>query len=540
MKANNATKRMSTWMASQWSGALLLVVLAGLAVRVWSAWQSGIVNQDAAVYIHQARAIYYGEWSQLGSGSMAYLSPYPVLIAAFNLAAGDWIVAARLVSIVFSTLTLIVLYPLARTFFARDISLLLLLIYAFNPLFVSSGVDVVKDPGSWFFVAAGMLAFVKGLGAFRPILLAGSGLLFLLAASMRVETLVFLAGSALYLLIAGGGGRWKKLLCFLAPLFAAVFLGLAALALTQRSAVLWARLGEIRPRLEMSLGGYQSLREGLRALSANPPAGMPSEYFDQVRSITWLVGLGAILRNAIEAYYAPFFALFLLGLIRSRGGFRGDLRARYCLLLLVLLCLLFYMFIFSFWVLEQRWLGTTILASFFFTGQGLLCIRDFALSKLRFTPLAAGAALAALIVMVALPKTIPPREQDKTVFLEISAAIKAGRTSAGEIEILAPAHTIRWLSLYANEDVEGASYPDEYAYDKQTRGLVADNYEAFIDNLRTHKVSYVLWAEKHWPRGAFDLLFSVQKGGLERIGEWKHPDTGQMVLFKVGVSQPAE
>jgi 4-amino-4-deoxy-L-arabinose transferase-like glycosyltransferase len=526
------------WFAPQWPGAVLLVVVAALLLRVWSAWQSGIVNQDAAVYIHQARALHYGEWSQLGSGSMGYLSPYPALIAVFNLFAGDWIVAARLVSITFSVLTLMVFYPLARTFFARDISLLLLLIYAFNPLFVSSGVDVVKDPASWFFVVAGMLAFVKGLGAFRPILLSGSGLLFLLAASMRVETLVFLAGSALYLLIAGGGGRWKKLLCFLAPLLAAVLLGLATLALTQRSSVLWARLGEIGPRLEMSLDGYQSLREGLRALSGDPPAGMPSEYFDQVRSITWLVGLGAILRNAIEAYYAPFFALFVVGLIRSRGGFRGDTRARYFLLLLALLGLLFYVFIFSFWVLEQRWLGTAVLASFFFTGQGLMGIRDFALSKLRFAPKAAGAALAALIVMLALPKTILPREQDKTVFLEISAAIVSGRTSAGEIDILAPTHAIRWVSLYANEEVEGAPYPDEYVYDKRNRGLVADNYEAFIDNLRTHKVSYVLWAEKQWPRGAFDLLSFCQKGGLEKTGEWEHPDTGKMVLFKVGVSQP--
>ena len=534
------TSPIRRWLAPQWPGALLLVVLLGLMVRVWSAWQSGIVNQDAAVYIHQARIITYGEWDQLGVGSMGYLSPYPALIALFKVIAGDWIVAARLVSIIFSVLTLFVLYPLARTFFARDISLLLLLTYALNPLFVSSGVDVVKDPASWFFVVAGMLAFVKGLGAYRPILLAGSGLLFLLAASMRVETLVFLAGSALYFLIAGGGGRWKKLLCFLAPLLAAVLLGLAALALTQRSSVLWARLGEIGPRLEMSLGGYQSLREGLRALSADPPAGMPSEYFDQVRSITWLVGLGAILRNAIEAYYAPFFALFVVGLIRSRGGFRGDAWARYFLLLLALLGLLFYVFIFSFWVLEQRWLGTAVLASFFFIGQGLMGIRDFATAKLRLTPLPTVAALAALIVMVALPKTILPREQDKTVFLEISAAIEAGRSSAGKIEILAPAHVIRWLSLYANEEVEGAPYPDEYAYDKRTRGLIADDYEVFLDNVRSHKVSYVLWAEKHWPRGAFDLLSASRKGALEKIGEWKHPDTGQMVLFKVGLSQPSE
>lgn len=521
------------WLSPQWPGALLLVVLAALLLRVWSAWQSGIVNQDAAVYIHQARAINYGQWDQLGAGSMAYLTPYPALIAAFNVVAGDWIVAARLVSITFSVLTLLVLYALTRTFFARDVSLLLLLIYALNPLFVSSGVDVVKDPAAWFFVAAGMFAFVKGLGAFRPSLLLGSSILFLFAAWMRVEALVFFAGSGLYLLIAGGSGRWRKSFCFLAPLLVAVLLGFAALILTQRSAVLWARLGEIEPRLEMSLSGYQSLREGLRVLSADPPAGIPPEYFDQVRSITWLVGLGAILRNAIEAYYAPFFAVFLFGLIWTRAGFRGDVRARYFLLLLGLLTLLFYVFIFSSWVLEQRWLGTAFLASFYFIGQGLIGIRDPLASKLQLPVSRAIAGLAVLIVIVSLPKTVMPREQDKSVFIEISAAMTSRRTSADEIEILAPEHTIRWLSLYANKEVEGAPYPDEYTYNRCTRGLIAENYEEFVANLRSHKISYVLWAEKHWPRDAFDLLSSYKQDELQKVGEWQHRDTGKMVLFKV-------
>jgi len=252
-----------------------------------------------------------------------------------------------------------------------------------------------------------------------------------------------------------------------------------------------------------------------------------------VRSITWLVGLGAILRNAIEAYYAPFLALFVAGVIRSRGGFRGDTRARYFLLLLTLLGLLFYVFIFSAWVLEQRWLGSAVLASFFFTGQGLIGIRDFATAKLRLRPSATGAALAALIVMVALPKTILPREQDKGVFLEISAAIVSGRTSDGEVKILAPQHTIRWLSLYANEDVEGAPYPDEYVYSRRTRGLVAENYPAFVGNLRANNVSYVLWAEKHWPANTFALTSSLGQRDLNPLGEWSHPDTGRMVLFEV-------
>ena len=512
---------------------LLVVVAAALMLRIWSASQCGIVNPDAAIYIHQARAMHYGEWDELGSGSVSFVTPYPALIAAANVLVGDWIIAARTVSIVFSMLTLIVLYPLVRTFFDRDISLLLLLIYAFNPLFVSSGVDVIKDPASWFFVVAGMLAFVKGTSSCRPILVLSSSVLFLFAAWMRIEALIFLLGSGIFLLLERSNCKGKSILMFLAPLLAGFLLGVAALFLTQRSEILWARLGEIGPRMEMSIGGYQSLRHGLRALSADPPPGMPPEYFDQLRSITWLVGIGVVVRNTIEAYYAPFFALFLLGLVQSRGGWRGDPRAKYFSLLLGLLAVFFYVFIFSCWVLEQRWLGTAVLASFFFVGQGLVVVRNFAVDRFRLQSARALAALAVIIAIVALPKTVLPREQDKAVFLEISAAMAPARMSANEIEILAPAHAIRWLSLYANKDVQGAPYPDEFNYSKQAPALAADSYEAFVENLRSRKIRYVLWAENHWPKNSFDLLVSYKHSDLKKIGEWRHRDTGSMVLFEV-------
>lgn len=521
-------------MSSQWLGALFLIVLAGLVARIYAASASAIVNPDAAVYIQQARSICYGSWHDLGTGSLTYVTAYPALIAAVNMLAGDWIVSARAVSIIVSTLTLIVLYPLTRTFFRRDISLLLVLIYAFNPLFVTSGSDVVKDPGAWFFVVCGMLIFVRHLGASRPLPMISSSLLFMLAAWMRIEALVFLIGSGIYLLFTQKRTQWKNLVFFLSPILVMGCLGLIALSISHQSELLWARMGEIGPRIKAALNGYATLRTDLRELATNPPLGMPSEYFDQIRSITWLVGLGVIVRNAVEAYFLPFFALFVVGLFRLRPSLKEDARGGYFLLLVGLLFVHFYVFIFSCWVLEQRWLGTAIIVSFFFIGQGLRSSQNLLESRLKLSPHRSAAILAILILAVTLPKGLLPRERDKKVFLDISEVIASGRIYQSEIiNILAPGSAVRWLSLYANKKVAAAPNPDEFLYDSYTNAAVGDNYDEFIRSLRCKNISYVLWAEKHWPRDGFDLLSSYKEEDLQRVGEWQHRDTGKMILFRV-------
>jgi hypothetical protein len=503
----------------------------GLGLRIWVAWQSAIINPDAAIYIHQAQVLSSGNLKDVTSPTMTYLSPYPILLAASFFVAGDWIVAARAVSIFFGTLGLVALYPLARLFFDRGISLLVVLVYATAPLFVHDGVLATKDSGAWFLVTLGMFLFAKNLGSSSALPFAAAGGIFVLAAWMRIETLVFSVASVLYLLIFEKERRGSKTASFLAPIILIGFVGIAAVLFLQLSGALWARLGEIAPRIELSVNGYQNLRDGLRSLQTDPPHGIPAEYFDQVRSIAWLSGLGVVVRNVIEAFHIPFFALFVIGAWSSRGALRRDARIAYFALILVLSLGFFYFHIFSCWVLEQRWIGSAIIASFLFIGQGLLVLRSLLEYRVRLSRPMALFLLAAGVLVVSLPKTIPQRDADKQVFVQIAEKMSAESPQGGQVLVLAPSNCVRWLSLYANRKSISMPYPDEFTYFNDSGKMIGSDSEGLLSYLRQNKIRFLVWTEKDWPKGVIDWHYSYQFSGLQSEGEWFHPDAGKIILF---------
>ncbi len=497
------------------------------------AGHSAIINPDAAIYIHQAQVLSSGDWKNITSPSMTYLSPYPIFLAGTFWIVGDWIVAARAVSICFGTAALALIYPLARLFFDRGISLLVLLVYATAPLFVHNGVIATKDSGAWFFVTLGMFLFVRGLGSKTVWSFFAAGGVFILAAWMRIETLIFPACSVIYLLAFEKDRRGLRTAVLIAPVVLVGLLGLGTVFFLQRGEELWARLGEIGPRIELSVYGYRNVRDGLRALEANPPHGIRPEYFDQIRSITWLTGFAVVVRNLVEAYHIPFFALFLAGLWTMLRGYKRDIRAAYFVLILVVSLAFFYFQIFSYWILEQRWIGAAIIASFFFIGQGLLVLRSF---LDRYTPFAGGRSLpvlAGVLMAASLPKTVPRHDVDKKVFVQIGEKMAAADPISGPILILAPDGIVRWLSLYANRQSRTAPNPDEFRYTRGSGRALGSDYGHFVDNLRRNQIRYLIWAERQWPKGAFDLLASRRASDLSVEGEWFHRDTGKLVLFTV-------
>ena len=520
--------------AGKWCPTLLFAIIAAaIAIRLIAAFQSAIVNADAAVYIHQARAIYFGDWEALDDTGVKYLTPYPVLIAATRFVTEDWIVAATTVSIFFSILMLVFLYLLSRQFFDRPISLCIVAIFAFHPLFVTAGIDIIKDPLAWCLLVAGMWLFVRGQTGSRWLILPASSILFACAAWVRVESVMFFFAAALYLVFFEKAGRGKKLIAFLAPALLGMVAVVSVVALTGKGHMALSRLGEIGPRLALVSEGYQSVRAGLKELSSAPPPGMPAEYFDQMRSITWLVGLAAILRNAVEAFYPPIFILFLLGLGSTRSLFAADRRTAYFLAILISLLAFFYAFIFSGWVLEQRWLAPAVLASFLFVGCGIKRVVNWAGDFLKARATTAMAAIVGLCLISSLPKIFLSSESDKRVFAEMGGAMRKLGQDKKELRILSSEHTIRWLSLYTNRDVQGTPSPDDFFYNPANSDLLGANYSEFIANLRAKGIDYFVWVERQWPSKSFDFWTSNFANDLHEVGVWHHADTGKVVVFQV-------
>ena len=88
----------------------ILVIALGFVIRLFCFQYTYIISPDGVLYIHQARAIYYGLSDSLISVSRNFLSNYPVFVAGAYTIFRDWVIAAKVFSLFLGTLTLFALY----------------------------------------------------------------------------------------------------------------------------------------------------------------------------------------------------------------------------------------------------------------------------------------------------------------------------------------------------------------------------------------------------------------------------------------------
>ena len=179
-----------------------LVILIGIAIRAFAAFQTYVTNPDGMLYIQQAKAIYHGDWQLLRS-CLPFVSSYPFLIAAAHWVVPSWIDSARMISVLFGSLTLVPLYFLLRRFADERTSCLCVLLYAFIPFLVGGSADLIRDPICWFFLVSGCYFFVRQLETRetlrkRFLYLTSSYVLFLMAGWARPEAFMFLIFSCFY------------------------------------------------------------------------------------------------------------------------------------------------------------------------------------------------------------------------------------------------------------------------------------------------------------------------------------------------------
>jgi 4-amino-4-deoxy-L-arabinose transferase-like glycosyltransferase len=509
-----------------------LIVLAALALRVVRALLTAVVNTDAAVYLYQAKALYYGMWSAVNACSIKYVTVHPIVTAFFYFFTRDWILSMRAVSILFGTLTLIPIYYLARLFFPFRTSCIVTLLYAVMHVFVSVSVDVGRDPAYWLFSACGLYFFAAGMKREGIWYFPLASIAFTLATWNRIEAVLYLVVTALYLLFKKTDGKGRKLLFYLAPVILGVVAFIAVQYLSSRE-INWYRFSEIPERLTASLTAYRELRLSLLSMIHDPPGGFRFQFFENVRTLLWLLGLGVIVENAAEAFFYPFFALFLVGLFDLRRRLRAEGLVLYFILLCLCGVVLLYVNVFTNWSMENRYLVLLILPSFIFLGFGVERILSFLQQRWGMKEFSAVFLVALLVPLIAVPKQLRFHEKDKAVFKEIGTLIANEEGSARTIEILSIGITMRWVFLYSNLDVPAISCPDDdYLSQIPLRRIVGNSYADFMKTVNARRVRYVVWEERHWPVWDFDLLKAYDTRDFRIVGEWHHRDTGRLVLFK--------
>jgi 4-amino-4-deoxy-L-arabinose transferase-like glycosyltransferase len=513
---------------------LVLILILGLALRLY-AWQhAGIINSDGAIYIHQARALYFGLWDFINHSGQNYGTlPYPTIttlsIAALYTLCGDWVTSGTLVSLLFGTATIVPLYGLIRTFFRRDIASLATVVYAVTPILIDGSVDIVRDPACWFFLVLGLYFF--GRQERRPVLyLLLSNISLILAAWSRVECVIFIVISAGYLFWDREAKPVRRAALFLLPTMAAFLAFIGSQVVLHPGDVNWYRVADIPAKLQTSIAKYHDVHMKLTELIAHPQAGIPVDFFDNVRDILWFVGFGVLLQNTLETFFYPYCLLYLAGLKKLREKIREERRVLYFSLLTLVSFGVLYVYVFLNWEMENRWVAMALFPSFMFLGFGLERTVSYLQSRHGLKRGMALALVCLVILGFALAKNTRPRGEDKIVFRQLGETIARLEGNAAKIEVLTVGSSARWISFYANAGFRGAPYPDEH---RLYEPLIGASYETFLDNLKKSKIRYLVWEEKNWPAGHFDFLKSPWERDFIRLGVWSHPDTGKIILFRL-------
>lgn len=513
------------------SRLFIFVFILGFVIRLFACQYTYIVNPDGGLYIHQARVIYYGQWEQMSSCMINFVSSYPLLIVGGYTIFHDWIISAKAVSFLFGSMTLIPIYLLLRRFLHRKICFLSLLVFAVTPLFVARSADVIRDPIYWFFAAFGLYFFVSSNQKKYRLPLLFASLSFIMAAWARIEAILYIIVSFVFILVVRQNKKLERSIFFVFPpilLLILLFTSLSLFGISSQSIFRWQ---EIKDKCSDSLVQYQYLRETLEGLVTRNSDGVLPHFLEKARNMVWLIALGTVVKHVVDAYFYPFFLIFLLGLAGARRKLEEDPRILYLVLNSVFALILLYVHLMQTWLMFYRFAVLFLLPSFVFLAFGMERMIKFLQTRFNLKGHMTLFVVTICILICSLPKNLLSDESNKPVFKEIGQLIADLEGNDHEIGVAAASvWTMSHVSFYANLKYEGAACPLKYRNIKQ---LAGNSDDTFLSNLRKWGIEYFLWEERSWSKKRLDFLMRQTPTRLIEIGRWSHADTGQLILFKV-------
>lgn len=512
------------------SSLLFLVFGIGFLIRCIAMANIHIINPDGVLYIYQAKAISSGQWNLLNDCQLKFITIYPFLIALFQVFVSKWIFSAQLVSFCFGFAMLIPLYLVLRQFFDCKISQLTTLLFALIPVFVRYSVDVMRDPVYWFFFTAAIwvfmlhnhrdLKFKKSMG-----LLVISSFLMLLAALTRIEAIVLFPASCLFIILSCGDRKGFRLFGLLFPL---IFLGGVAGLVAIKAGIdilSLARLDDISLKISAPFTSYQDLRDNVGAIASMHRLTLLGEFLKNARSTIWLIALGTIFSNAMEAFFYPYVPFFVAGMGTAFKLLNRRSQVLYPVLILILSFFLLYAHVMQTWIMTYRFVALLIIPSFVLAGLGIEKTIGVMTGNFKMSQKKAISIVAVFIVIVGMAKSAKSIESDKTVYTQIGHRISGLTGENLPVGIAAkqsPVH--QWVTFYANDQSLEPVCHMSFEVNPQS---IAD----LKSRMRSIGVVYFLWQESLWKNSPFGRKPSDFLNDFEELGRWHHDDPGNLVLF---------
>jgi hypothetical protein len=512
---------------SRWLWSMLCV---GILLRIWALHEAVLINPDGAIYIYQAEMLAKGRWHQMTSCGLSFISIYPFLIAGMHRIAGDWILAAQLISILFSAASLIPIYLICRRFFDAPIAATTALLAAMNPVMCSLSGGVVRDPIYWFFMAWGIYLVLLYWGnRSRYVLLPLASIAFVLALWARIEASLPLILTAVCLPFLGKEGLWRRLAAYAWPL---VILGLGVLfsmMILKIPMDRLLRLNELISKATSFAGVYHQIGNWLIGPISDQLPAVFQEFLRAVRNNMWLVAIGVMINRTLEAFFYPFVPLFVVGLPAFRSLSSKDSRWFYFLLYLISGYVLLYVFLLTTWIMEYRYLMLIFIPSLPFAAAGIAKLNEAITTRWHFEGSKVLTAMFLVLLLCGIPKNILHSSSDKVVFRQIADTIVKVQGSSGPAVIACSGTLHLLLSFYAN--IDQADPPCPMATCDEDWSKYADAPGKLESYLKQNHFNFFIYEGRHWHGKEFHPENASGGNYFELIGQWYHRDTGQIRVY---------
>jgi len=342
----------------------ILIFLIALTVRIYLFFHTYIIGKDSTLYLYQAMAIYSGNLNLLKicsfSDRITRINLFSLAIIPFYYLSGDWEIAGKLLSLNSSLFSLILLYFILKKYFVGVPLYLTFLIYALNPVIVKESAEIMRESFFTFLVLLGILNFIKALNSslqMKILFFLLSNLFWLLSAWVRVEGILFIPFSAIYLFIKTLFSQNKKLSSI--ELF--LFLILPFILIISFIIYIGFYKNFLFTELKMKTAFINPFTQPIaQELKKFPYMNLPSPtpyFWDMVKQNLWLIALGTTL------FYKFIPALHfsnLLFLIAGLKGFKNLIKKDFSLIYFILLSFFYFLvlwfFTFTKWYMEKRYM----------------------------------------------------------------------------------------------------------------------------------------------------------------------------------------
>jgi len=481
-------------------------LLIGFIFRLYPLNYNNIINPDGVRYINQAKAILDGNFDLAINCGFEFISIYHLLIPVFYKVFGDWIIAAKSISLLFGTLTIIPFYLIARQFFRHSTVLMATLAFAINPFLVSHSEDLIRGPIFWFFALLGVFFFIsffdkKGKDHYLVL----SCISFLVAGWARFEAAVFFIGTIIYILISEKD-KLKRLFLFCFPIIFLSFAVLSGLLIYHKGYAMWTFY--LGPRVMVFFRDFAD-----SALSGNIIE----------RSVFAIL---LIFFRLIRVFYS-FLIFFLPGLAAVKKELNRNRHFSYFILLSLLSFIALFLFYLKTETMVDRYVAIIMLPAFIFLCTGIEEIISYLKKKgLKEKNIMGGIVFFIIITVIAFPHNLVHKRKDQLVYEDVGRYI--ARTEKYQlVKVMAPDSRV---SLFANLNSRGIECTKNNLENYNL--LMKKNYTEMISALKKNKMKYFLWEEGRWRDAYYDFLGVAKSEHFQKIMNWETKER-TLILFKI-------